>query len=155
MGSPNSPVVANLYMEEFEGKGISASPHPPHLWKCFVDDTFVVIKSTHRDEFLKHINSIDEGIQFTAETTKADDSMPFLDTLVIPQSDGSLTSTVFKKPTHTDQCLQWNSHHAISTKYSVISTLFHRAKAECSTLQHLDEEQEHLPKVLTRCKYPR
>ena len=32
--------------------------------------------------------------------------------------------------------------------------IYHRAKAVCSNLQHLYEEQEHLQKVLTRCKYP-
>ena len=69
-----------------------------------------------KEEFLKHINSIDEGIQFTAENTKADGSMPFLDTLVIPQSDGCLITTLFRKPTHTDQYLQWDSHQAISEK---------------------------------------
>ena len=84
----------------------------------------MVIKSAHKEEFLNHINSIDEGIQFTAENTKADGSMPFLDTMFISQSDDSLTTNVFRKPTHTDQYLQQNSHHAISAKYSVISTLF-------------------------------
>ena len=77
MGSPINPIVANLYMEEFKAKALSTSPHPPSLWKRFVDDTFVVIKSTHKEEFLNHINFIDKGIQFTAENTKADGSMPF------------------------------------------------------------------------------
>ena len=31
---------------------------------------------------------------------------------------------------------------------------YHRTKAVCSNQQHLHEEQEHLQKVLTRCKYP-
>ena len=105
--------------------------------------------------FFTHINSIDEGIPFTAENTRADGSMPFLDTLVIPQADGSLLTTVYRKPTHTNQYLQCNSHHAISAKYSVISSLFHRAKDVCSIQQQLDEEHEHLQKVLTTCKYPR
>ena len=63
-------------------------------------------------------------------------------------------TTVYRKPTHPDQYLQWDSHHAISEKYSVISTLYHRAKAVCSNQQQLHEEQEHLQKVLARCKYP-
>ena len=125
---------------ELEAKALITSPQLTGMWKRFVDDTFVVIKSTHRDEFLKHINSIDEGIQFTPKDTKADDFMPFLDALVIPKSDDSLITTVFRKPTHTDQYLQWDSHHAISAKYSVISTMFHRAKTVCSTLQHLHEK---------------
>ena len=64
--------------------------------KRFVNDAFVVIKSTHKEEFLKHINSIDEGIRCTAENTKADGSMPLFDTLVIPQCDASLITTVFR-----------------------------------------------------------
>ena len=119
-----------------------------------MDNTFVVIKSAYKNEFLDHINSIDEGIQFTAENTRADSFMPFLDTLAIPEPDGSLTTTVFRKPTHTYQYLQWDNQHAISAKYSVISTLLHRAKAVCSTTQYLGEEQDHLQNVLTRCKYP-
>ena len=31
MGSPISPIVANLYMEDFEVKAINTSPHPPYL----------------------------------------------------------------------------------------------------------------------------
>ena len=41
-----------------------------------------------------------ESIQFTAEDTHADGTLPFLDVLVIPQPDGSLATTVYRKPTH-------------------------------------------------------
>ena len=37
MGSPISPIVANLYMESFESRAISTSPHPHLMWKRFVD----------------------------------------------------------------------------------------------------------------------
>ena len=43
MGSPISPIVANLYIEAFEVKSLNTAPHPPSLWRRFVDDTFVVI----------------------------------------------------------------------------------------------------------------
>ena len=51
MGSPLSPIIANLYMEEFETKALNTAPNPPTLWKRFVDDTFVVIKKCHQEEF--------------------------------------------------------------------------------------------------------
>ena len=148
MGSPLSPIIANLYMEEFEIKTLSTAPNPPTLWKRFVDDTFVVIKKCHQEEFFHHINSIEESIQFTAENTHADGTLPFLDVLVIPQPDGSLSTAVYRKPTHTGQYLQWDSHHAISAKYSVISTLFHKAKEVCSNRQHLKKSMNTSNKPL-------
>ena len=51
MGSPLSPIIANLYMEEFEIKALNTAPNPPTLWKRFVDNTFVVIKKCHQEEF--------------------------------------------------------------------------------------------------------
>ena len=120
-----------------------------------MDDTFVILKKDHKEEFLHHINFVDPSIQFTTEEQKEDDSMPFLDILVTPQEDGTLTSKVYRKPTHTDQYLQWDSHHNLACKYSVINTLTHRAKAVCSNPQMLTEELNHLEGALTKCKYPR
>ena len=155
MGSPLSPIIANIYMEEFETKALSTAPNPPTLWKRFVDDTFVVIQTSHKEEFFNHINSIEESIQFTAEDTQPDGSLPFLDVQVTPQTDGTLSKSVYRKPTHTNQYLQWDNHHSISAQYSVISTLFHRAKEVCSTKQQLKEEQDHIQQALTLCRYPR
>ena len=133
MGSPISPIVANLYMENLEEKAISTAPHPPYLWKRFVDDTFTIIESSQRRAFLDHINSIDQHIQFTCcEEQREDGSIPFLDILVMPNEDGSLSSTVYRKPTHTDLYLQWDSHHTLPSKYSVIGILLHRAETICS-----------------------
>ena len=80
--------------------------------------------------------------------------MPFLDTIVTINDDGSLNTKVYRMPTHTDLYLQWDSHHAIAAKYSVINTLHHRARAVCSNKQLLKEEEDHLQKVLTENKYP-
>ena len=48
MGSPISPIVANLYMEEFEMRAINTSPQSPLMWKRLVDDTFAVIKAAQK-----------------------------------------------------------------------------------------------------------
>ena len=97
MGSPLSPIVANIFMEKFKTEALETEPRPTSLWKRFVDETFVILEAQHKEEFFNGINSIDENIKFSAETTKADGSMPFRDTLVTPKGDGSLSTTVYRE----------------------------------------------------------
>ena len=80
--------------------------------------------------------------------------MPFLDMLIIPQEDGTFHTTIYRKPTHTDMYLQWDSQHPISSKYSVVGTLHHRARTVCSNSILLQQEEEHFHEALTTCKYP-
>ena len=43
--------------------------------------------------------------------TEKDNKLAFLDTAVLREPDGRLTISVYRKPTHTDQYLAYNSHH--------------------------------------------
>ena len=140
MGSPVSPIVANLYMQYLEQKALSTAL-TPQFWCRFVDDTFVIHKEVNKQGFLQHINSVDPAIKFTVEDNKQDGSIPFLDTIVKPEAHGTLSITVYRKPTHTDQYLQWDSHHHLSAKFSVIHTLSHRATTVCSKPELLQQEK--------------
>ena len=119
-----------------------------------MDDTFVIHKEANKQGFLQHINSVDPAIRFTVEDNKEDGSIPFLDTIAKPEVDGSLSITVYRKPIHTDQYLQWDSHQHLSAKFSVIQTLSHRASTMWSNTKLLQKEKGHLRKALTSCKYP-
>ena len=79
MGSPVSPVVANLRMEKFEETAITASSTPPKIWKRYVDDRFVMIKKHSVASFHDTLNSIDPKIAFTIEPEN-NGQIPFLDT---------------------------------------------------------------------------
>ena len=120
-----------------------------------MDDTFAIHKEVNKQGFLQHINSVDPAIKFTVEDNKEDGSIPFLETTVKPEADGKLSITVYRKPTHTDQYLQWDSHHHLSAKFSVIHTLSYRAKTVCSKPELLQQERYHLRKAITKCKYPK
>ena len=59
MGSPCSPVVANIYLEYFEDLALGPElPIPIKEWKRYVDDIFSVIPKGKRDTMLNYLNSI-------------------------------------------------------------------------------------------------
>ena len=49
---------------------------------------------------MKHLNSINSHIQFTVE--EKDGCLPFLDVLLMRDTDGSVQTSVFHKKTHTN-----------------------------------------------------
>ena len=89
------------------------------------------------------------------EGNQENGAIPFLDTLVKPEADNSLSISVYRKPTNTDQYLQCDSHRNLAAKYSVIGTLTHRAKTVCTGPELLNKEIQHLREALSKCKYPR
>ena len=74
-------------------------------------DTWAIQQQAHKGLFLDHINSIDPCKKLTVEGNQDNGTIPFLDTLVQPESDNSLSIKVYHKATNTDQYLQWDSHH--------------------------------------------
>ena len=99
----------------------------PKIWKRYVDDTFTVLGKDYVDGFLQHLNSQQPTIRFTMEIEK-DNTIPFLDTSVSRDSNGLLTTTVYRKPTHTDQYLAYDSHHPQSVKRGIVKWLYDGAK---------------------------
>ena len=126
---------------------------PPSPWLRFVDDTFVINRAEHNQDLLQHINNQDPHIQFTVEPTQQG-SLPFLDTLVTIQPDNTFNTSVYRKPTQTDQYLHWDSNHHITAKQSVFNTLAHRAKTVSSTQENMDKELTHIKTVLHCCQFP-
>ncbi|KAI8522003.1 hypothetical protein Bbelb_017570 [Branchiostoma belcheri] len=153
MGSPVSPIVVNLYMEKFENKALSTfNDTPPANWFRYVDDTWCRLKKRVAADFFDHINQIDDNIKFTQEPSH-DNMLPFLDTKTIVEEDGNLRFEVYRKPTHTDQYLAFDSHHPLEHKLAVIKTLFHRADNIVTSDQAKTDEQRHLRGALAKCGY--
>ena len=143
MGFSISPLIANIFVEEFEVKTFNSFPHPPSLWLRFVDDTIVINKAEHSQDLLQHINNQDPHIQFTVEPTQQG-SLLLLDTLVTIEPDNTFSATAYRKPTHTDQYLYCDTNHHITAKQSVFNTLAHRAKTVSSSQDKMDWELQHI-----------
>ena len=152
MGSPISPIVANLYMEDFEEKAIRTAPHPPDIWLRYVDDTFTVVHEYNIEEFTAHINAIDPHIQFTFEVEE-ESKLSFLDVQIVLKDDGSLKTQVYRKPTHTDQYLNWHSNHPLEHKRSVVRTLMQRVDNIVSSEEDKQDEINHIQQALAANAY--
>ena len=82
-----------------------------------------------------------------------DNKLAFLDCHVYLNPDGSLISTVYRKPTHTHHYLQFDSHHPLIHKLGVITTLHYRARDVISKSQDIAEEKDHIHKSPGKCGY--
>lgn len=154
MGSPVSAVVANLYMEFFEELALESAPSKPRLWKRYVDDTCCILRTSDVDGLLDHLNNIRPTIKFTMELEGAG-SLPFLDTKVTRVANGKLDITVFRKKTHTDRYLHFESHHPTHVKRGTVRCLYDRARNITQHNEKLKEEESHLMKTFIGNGYPR
>ncbi len=155
MGSPLSPVLANIFMEHFEQNALANSALVPKLWKRYVDDIFAVWShgKEHLSKFLSYLNNIHPSIKFTIEQENDQLSLSFLDIALTRNPDGSLKHSVYRKPTHTDRYLNYRSFHHPQIKSSVSKTLVNRAYNVCDK-ESINKELAHLNVVLQQNGFP-
>ncbi len=154
MGSPVSAVIANLVMEDVEQRALASAPVRLSFWKRFVDDIISAVSRNDIDILLQHLNSIEPSIQFTVERETNGD-LAFLDLNVYRTIEGKLETAVYRKPTHTDKYLSYNSHHPVSHKKSVAKTLLQRAKHLPSNSDSQANEREYVLNILRENNYPK
>ena len=146
MGSPVRPIVANLYMEEIEDHAIQTAQTPPKTWKRYVDDISTLLKKSFVTAFHDILNPINPPILFPLEHER-DRQLPFVDTLV-SHSNGTITTNVYQKPTHTNRYLDYNSHHDKKHKISTATTLLRRASKIPNTEDGKAEQIQQVTETL-------
>ena len=84
------------------------------ICKSYIDDSFDIFKKIQKAQFTEHLNNIDHtgSIKFTDEPAIAN-SILFLDAYVTRKVYGSLKVKVYRKKTHTNQYLNFKSHHPL------------------------------------------
>ena len=80
-------------------------------------------------------------------------SLAMLDVRCTRKEDGSLDFSVYRKPTHTDQYLAFDSNHPLQHKLGVVHTLKQRAKTINKNRDNLGKELQHITQALTICGY--
>ena len=89
------------------------------------------------------------ALKFTCEF-KLNASLSFLDVLVERVVD---VTTVYRKPTFTGMCLQWDSFCSVKYKIALIRCLVNRALRICS-VEKLSTELDFLRDTFLRNGYP-
>ncbi|XP_072046538.1 uncharacterized protein [Amphiura filiformis] len=125
MGSPLSPIAVDLFMEWLEVQAIATAPAGYPTGS---------IKFTYEEEI--------------------DGSIPFLDTQITRKPDGTTKLSIYRKPTHTNQYLQFQSHHPLHQKLGVVRTLLDRKDAIVTEEADKEEEEKKINEALTQCGYP-
>ena len=153
MGSPVSVVVAEIVMQNIEEQALATYKRTIPLWLRYVDDTFTAVHKDEIDDFHEHLNRQNAHIQFTKEIEE-NGKLPFLDCLVT-RDNHHLRTTVYRKPTHTDQLLDECSYNPTSHKATTIRTLTRRAQLVCDSRDSLADEREYLDNVFSKNNYNR
>ena len=151
MGSPISVVIAEFTMQVIEETILNNHPEIT-LWRRYVDDVFAIIPRSESNNILNSINTVNQSIQFTIEEEQHS-TLPFLDILINRETDGKFIFSIYRKPSHTDQYLHYDSYHPTIYKNSVAKALFDRTKLcsdECKPW-----EIETIKKSLTMNNYPK
>ena len=153
MGSPVSVVVAEIVMQNIEEQALATYKRTLPLWLRYVDDTFTAVNKDEIDDFHEHLNRQNVDMQFTKEIEE-NGKIPFLDCLVTRNNnDNKLSTTVYRKPTHTDRLLDQSSYNPTSHKATTIQTLTRRAQLVCDSPDRLADENNYLDNVFNKNNY--
>ena len=126
---------------------LASVPVSLSFWKSFVDDVISAVSRNEIDILMQHLNSIEPSIQFTVER-EINGHLAFLDLNVHRTVEGKLETDVYRKPTHTDKYLSYDSHHPVSHRRSVAKTLLQRAESLPSNSDSQANEHEYVLNIL-------
>ena len=82
-----------------------------------------------------------------------DRKLPFLD-VTVTRCEDRLSTSVYRKKTHTDRYIHFSSNHHDRVKRGVIQCLRSRATRVCEA-EDLEAEEEHLRLTFRKNGYPR
>ncbi|KAI5631461.1 reverse transcriptase (RNA-dependent DNA polymerase) domain-containing protein [Phthorimaea operculella] len=126
MGSPLSPLCADIYMDDFE-KSVLKSKFKEHIqyWYRYVDDILCLWTGSNEtlQELLVHMNSINHNIQLTMEL--GGETINFLD-LTISIKEKAHQYKIYRKATYSDNIIHATSRHPDNHKHAAFHAFIHR-----------------------------
>ena len=136
-------------MQNIEEQALATYKRTLPLWLRYV----TAVHKDEIDDFHEHLNRQNVDIQFTKEIEE-NGKIPFLDCLVTRNNnDNKLSTTVYRKPIHTDRLLDQSSYNPTSHKATTIQTLTRGAQLVCDSPDRLADENNYLDNVFNKNNY--
>lgn len=121
MGSPVSPVVAEIIMEYIEELALNKLNFDPKFYYRYVDDIIMCIPADKIDFVVSIFNSINNNIKFTVERENHG-QISFLDLLII-HDNNTIKTNWYHKPTWSGRYISFTSNLPLAYKINTISIL--------------------------------
>lgn len=125
MGSPLSPLMADVFMDHFESQHIVGNADILYYFR-YVDDLILCWTGSmsQLDDFINDLNNKHPKIKFKKELEQ-NNSLNFLD-LTISKVNNKHQFQIFRKPTHTDIVIPACSTHPWQHKAAAFHCYIHR-----------------------------
>jgi len=144
MGSPISPIIADMVMDDLETMALNNMKIKMPFYYRYVDDIALTVPSQKAKEILDVFNSFHPRLQFTIEI--GGNNLNFLD-VTIRKINNLLEFDFYTKPTFSGRMLNFLSQHPISQKRGVIISMIDRV----FLLSHPRYHQKNFNFIIDTC----
>ena len=154
MGSPLAPILANIFMRNFEENALkNYTGIKPLFYRRYVDDSFLIFRqASEMHAFYNYLNKLHANIKFTIEE-ETNGMLPFLDAKVT-KADGKFLTNTYYKPTHTGLYTNWYSFADRKYKINLVKNLFSRAWKICSNENIFNTDCDVIIDNLKKNRFP-
>lgn len=151
MGSPASPVIADIVLEDLLDKCLNKMIIKPRLLTKYVDDIFAIVKTTEINKTLKLLNDAHKDIKFTMEE-ETDNKLAYLDTLII-RCGNEIKLDWYRKPMASGRLINFHSKHPKSVKINTARNFIRRVLAISDKIYHKANKHK-IKTILTMNNFP-
>jgi hypothetical protein len=148
MGTKAAPSYASIFLGQFEQCFLASQSNKPLFLGRFLDDLFMVWLHGRRllESFLHAMDNFHPDIKITYSSSET--SVNFLDMTVSKEPDGTLSTTLYRKPTDAPAYLEFFSDHPSHMKRAIPYGIAHRVVRRCTSVpereRNLDIARQHL-----------
>ena len=151
MGSPLGPTLANIFMCAFAN---CPSEFHPILYRRYVDDAYCIFENINQlESFLEYLKSQHPNIKFTHEVEE-NNSLVFLDVLVIHSGNGFATN-LYRKKAFTGLYTDSESLSPSKYKVNLVIVLVYRAFHICCSYAHFHDQLCNIKRFLQQNCFPK